>query len=188
MSCSLSNLSAFHGLFQTIFDQNLCKTCPEISSSQTWKAVLKGWEHPVTLDADDNRTYVLKPDEEWNVAEDELVLGNSKSLNALFNGVDKNMFSLIRQCTLAKDACEILKIAHEGTTKVFEDQVLKLSYLDWVLQDTRPHDMVSNCKTKGETYKIGGFSLRKHCQKDMVCHHQKGDIVKKISFLDLVWF
>jgi len=31
--------------------------------SKTWKAVLKGWEHPVVLDADGNRTVVLKPEE-----------------------------------------------------------------------------------------------------------------------------
>jgi hypothetical protein len=47
-----------------------------------------------------------------------LALGNLKALNALFNEVDKNMFRLIKQCTLAMDAWEILKTAHEGTTKV----------------------------------------------------------------------
>jgi len=86
--------------------------------SKTWKAVLKDWEHPVTLDADGNRTNVLKPEEEWIAADDELTLGNSKALNPMFNGLDKNMFRLIKQCTVAKDAWEILKIAHEGTTKV----------------------------------------------------------------------
>jgi len=86
--------------------------------SKTWKAVLKGWEHPVALDADGNRTDVLKPGEEWTAAEDELPLGNSKVLNALFNSVDKNMFRLIKQCTVAKDAWEILKTAHESTIKV----------------------------------------------------------------------
>jgi len=86
--------------------------------SKTWKAVLKGWEHPVALDEDGNRTKFLKPEEEWTVDEDELALGNSKALNALYNGVEKNMFRLIKQCTVAKDAWEILKIAHEGTTKV----------------------------------------------------------------------
>ena len=86
--------------------------------SKTWKAVLRGWEHPVQLDADGNRTDVLKPEEEWSADEDELALGNSKALNALFNGVDKNMFRLIKQCIVAKDAWEILKTAHEGTTKV----------------------------------------------------------------------
>jgi len=86
--------------------------------NRTWKAVLKGWEHPVALDADGNRTTVLKPEEEWTDAEDELALGNSKALNVLFNGVDKNMFRLFKQCIVAKDAWEILQTAHEGTTKV----------------------------------------------------------------------
>jgi hypothetical protein len=86
--------------------------------SKTWKAVLRGWEHPVQLDVDGNRTDVLKPEEEWSADEDELALGNSKALNALFNGVDKNMFRLIKQCTVAKDAWGILKTTHEGTTKV----------------------------------------------------------------------
>ena len=72
--------------------------------SKTWKAVLKGWKHPVTLDVDGNRTEVLKPEEEWIAAEDELARGNSKALSALFNGVDKNMFRLIKNCTVAKDA------------------------------------------------------------------------------------
>jgi hypothetical protein len=72
----------------------------------------------VALDADGSMTDVLKPEEEWTDAEDELALGNFKALNALFNGVDKNMFRLIKQCTVAKDAWEILKTAHEGTIKV----------------------------------------------------------------------
>ena len=79
---------------------------------------MKGWEHRVALDVDGNRTAVLKLEEELTTGEDEMALGNSKTLNALFNGVDKNMFRLIKQCTVAKDAWEILKTAHEGTTKV----------------------------------------------------------------------
>jgi len=64
--------------------------------SKTWKEVLKGWEHLVALDKDGNKTVVLKLEEEWSTTEDELALGNSKALNALFNGVDKNMFRLIK--------------------------------------------------------------------------------------------
>jgi len=86
--------------------------------SRTWKAVLKSWKHPVVLDKDGNKTADLKPEEEWSKEEDELALGNSKTLNALFHGVDKNMFRLIKQCTVANDAWEILKTTHEGTSKV----------------------------------------------------------------------
>jgi len=71
--------------------------------SKTWKAVLKGWEHPVVLDKDGNKTEVLKPEEEWSAPEDEQALANSKALNVLVNGVDKNMFRLIKKCNVAKD-------------------------------------------------------------------------------------
>jgi hypothetical protein len=84
--------------------------------SKTWKAVMKGWEHPVVLDKDGNKTTVLKLADEWTLPEDELSLANSKALNALFNGVDKNMFRLIKKCDVAKDAWDILKTAHEGTS------------------------------------------------------------------------
>jgi len=86
--------------------------------SRTWKAVLKGWEHPKVKDTNGADTEELKPEEEWTTAEDALALRNSKALNALFNGVDKNMFRLIKQCTTAKEAWEILITAHEGTSKV----------------------------------------------------------------------
>jgi hypothetical protein len=36
----------------------------------------------------------------------------------LFNGVDKNMFKLINSCIVTKDAWEILRTTHEGTSKV----------------------------------------------------------------------
>ncbi|MCI80137.1 gag-pol polyprotein, partial [Trifolium medium] len=59
-------------------------------------------------DADGANTDELKPEEEWTTTEDSLAHGNNKALNALFNGVDKNMFRLIKQCTTAKEAWEIL--------------------------------------------------------------------------------
>ena len=58
----------------------------------------------MTLDKDGNKIAVLKLEEGWTTAEDELALGNSKALNALSNGVDKNMFKLIKQFIVAKDA------------------------------------------------------------------------------------
>jgi len=51
--------------------------------SKTWKTILKGWEHPVVLDKDNNKRAVLKPEEEWTTAKDELALENSKALNRL---------------------------------------------------------------------------------------------------------
>ncbi|MCI51825.1 gag-pol polyprotein, partial [Trifolium medium] len=60
--------------------------------SRTWKAVIKGWDHPKIKDANGANTAELKPEEEWTTEEDSLSVGNSKALNAIFNGVDQNMF------------------------------------------------------------------------------------------------
>jgi hypothetical protein len=95
--------------------------------SRTWKAVLKGWEHPKILDANGVDTGVLKLEEDWSAAEDTASLGNSKALNALFNGVDKNMFRLIKQCTVAKNAWEILRTTHEGNAKVKSSRIQLLN-------------------------------------------------------------
>ena len=56
--------------------------------NKTWKAVLKGWEHPVALDNDGNKTTILKSEEEWTATEDESSLADFRALNVIFNGVD----------------------------------------------------------------------------------------------------
>lgn len=63
-------------------------------------------------------TKILKPEADWSKDKDDEALINKKMLNAIFNSVDKNMFRLINTCTEAKEAWEILKTAHEGTSKV----------------------------------------------------------------------
>ncbi|GAU46879.1 hypothetical protein TSUD_25960 [Trifolium subterraneum] len=93
--------------------------------SKTWKVAVKGWEHPIFTHKDGNTS--LKPEAEWSKVEDELALGNSKALNALFNGVDKNMFRLIKRCTIAKEAWEILVTTQEGTSKVKNSRLQMLS-------------------------------------------------------------
>jgi len=52
----------------------------------------------------------LKPKEEWSASEDEQALANSRALNAIFNGVDQTMFRMIKQCNVAKDGWETLKL------------------------------------------------------------------------------
>lgn len=48
--------------------------------------------------------YELKTKAKWTSVEDKEALGNSKALNSIFNGVDKNMFILINRCSKAKEA------------------------------------------------------------------------------------
>lgn len=102
--------------------------------TRTWKAVLKGWTPPVVVDKEGKSTLALKSEEDWSKEEDELALGNSKALNALFNGVDANMFKLIKQCTVAKDAWEILRVFNEGTKKV---KMAKLQLLTTKFENLR---------------------------------------------------
>ncbi|XP_058767373.1 uncharacterized protein LOC131641069 [Vicia villosa] len=86
--------------------------------SKAWKAIVKGWKHPVVLDAIKQPTSTLKLEEDWDDEEDNLALGNFKALNAIFNSIDRNVFRLVNTCEVAKDAWDILKTAHEGTSKV----------------------------------------------------------------------
>jgi hypothetical protein len=85
--------------------------------NKAWKAVLTGWVHPV-ITKEGVATTEKKPEEQWSKEEDDLALGNSKALNAIFNGVDKNIFRLVNNFEVAKDAWDILKTTHEGTSRV----------------------------------------------------------------------
>jgi hypothetical protein len=79
----------------------------------------------------------LKPEEDWDDEDGKLAQENSKALNALFNGVDKNIFRLINKCTIAKDAWEILNISHEGTSK---DKMSRLQILTTKFENLRMKD------------------------------------------------
>ncbi|MCI10390.1 gag-protease polyprotein, partial [Trifolium medium] len=105
--------------------------------SRTWKAVLKGWSHPVIVDKEGKSTLELKAEEDWSKEEDEQALGNSKALNVLFNAVDINMFKLIKKCTVAKEAWEILRVFNEGTKKV---KMAKLQLLTTKFENLRMKD------------------------------------------------
>ncbi|XP_050920063.1 uncharacterized protein LOC127137667 [Lathyrus oleraceus] len=78
-----------------------------------------------------------KLEEDWSKEEDEPALGNSKALNALFNGVDKNIFRLINTYTITKDALEILRTTHEGISKVkmYRLQLLTIRFENLKMKD-----------------------------------------------------
>src|SRR3954468_5659551 len=88
----------------------------KLVDSKAWRAVESGWKHPKKILEDG--TTVLIPETQWSKFEEELALGNSKALSVIFNGIDKNIFRLVQHCELAKEAWDILKTAHEGTSKV----------------------------------------------------------------------
>ncbi|PNX60550.1 gag-protease polyprotein, partial [Trifolium pratense] len=89
------------------------------------------------MDKEGKPTLELKPEEEWSKEEDELALANSKALYALYNGVDKHIFRLIKKCASAKEAWIILQTVHEGTSKV---KMLRLQLLTTKFENLRLND------------------------------------------------
>ncbi|KAA0035587.1 gag-pol polyprotein [Cucumis melo var. makuwa] len=83
---------------------------------RSWRAIISGWENPT--EKDETGKVTRKSELKWTSEEDDVAVGNSRALNALFNVVDQNIFKLINTCKLAKVAWEILKVAFEGTSNV----------------------------------------------------------------------
>ncbi|KAA0060361.1 gag-pol polyprotein, related [Cucumis melo var. makuwa] len=56
---------------------------------KAWRALVAGYDPPmITI----NGVSVLKPEVDWIDAEEQASIGNAKALNAIFNGVDLNVF------------------------------------------------------------------------------------------------
>ncbi|KAK2374648.1 gag-protease polyprotein [Trifolium repens] len=102
---------------------------------KAWRAIITGWNHPIITAADGCTS--LKGVADWSPEEETEANGNSKALNAIFNGVDENMFKLINTCTEAKQAWEILQTTHEGTSKV---RMSKLQLLATKFENLRMED------------------------------------------------
>ncbi|KAA0053604.1 gag-pol polyprotein [Cucumis melo var. makuwa] len=82
---------------------------------KAWRALMAGYNPPmITV----NGVSVPKPEVDWTNAEEQASVGNARALNAIFNGVDLNVFKLINFCITAKEAWKTLEVAYEGTSKV----------------------------------------------------------------------
>ncbi|CAM8965046.1 unnamed protein product [Rhodiola kirilowii] len=81
-----------------------------------WEAVEQGWTHPVATDEEGKLS--LLPKDKWTEVQKKAEAANSKAMNAIFSGVDGKNFKMISTCEIAKTAWDILRTAHEGTTKV----------------------------------------------------------------------
>ena len=93
--------------------------------SERWKAVLSRWEYPTIQD--ENGKISLKLEISWTKEEDETSLENSRALNALFNGVDQNVFELINTYSSTKEAWNILETTYKWTSKVIISRLQILS-------------------------------------------------------------
>ncbi|TYK30437.1 F5J5.1 [Cucumis melo var. makuwa] len=82
---------------------------------KAWRALVAGYDPPIIAV---NGVSVPKPEVDWTNAEEQASVGNVRALNAIFNGVDLNVFKLINSCSTAKEAWKTLEVAYEGTSKV----------------------------------------------------------------------
>ena len=85
-------------------------------TQKTWKSIIIRWEAPKKA-LEDGVTLVKKAGIEWNPTEDEATLSNSKALNAIYNGLDRNVFWLINTCESAKKLGTFLKLPSKGRTR-----------------------------------------------------------------------
>ncbi|TYJ98791.1 gag-pol polyprotein [Cucumis melo var. makuwa] len=82
---------------------------------KAWRALVAGYDPPmITV----NGVSITKPEVDWTNVEEQATVGNARALNAIFNGIDLNVFKLINSCSTAKEAWKTLKVAYEGTSKV----------------------------------------------------------------------
>ena len=70
-------------------------------NGRAWRALVAGYE-PLMITVDG--VSAPKPEVDWIDAEEQTSVGNSRALNAIFNGVDLNMFKLINSCGTSKEA------------------------------------------------------------------------------------
>ncbi|CAM8987050.1 unnamed protein product [Rhodiola kirilowii] len=87
---------------------------------RAWRAVMIGWTEPMM--ANPEGVVMPKPEALWSEADDVAAVENSKALNAIFYGVDENVFKLIAECVVAKEAWDILRKAYEGPDSESNDE------------------------------------------------------------------
>ncbi|CAM8917539.1 unnamed protein product [Rhodiola kirilowii] len=87
---------------------------------RAWRAVMIGWTEPMM--AKPEGVVMPKPEALWSEADEVAAIGNSKALNAIFYGVDENVFKLIAECEVAKAAWDTLRIAYKGPDSESNDE------------------------------------------------------------------
>ncbi|CAM8975516.1 unnamed protein product [Rhodiola kirilowii] len=68
---------------------------------KAWMTLLVGWTPPLMANAEG--IMILKPEAQWTDADEKIAAINSKAMNAIFSGVDENMFKLILNYEIAKE-------------------------------------------------------------------------------------
>lgn len=81
-----------------------------------WLSIQQGWKRPIT------------PEESWGKTQKKAHTTNYKALNAIFCAVSQNEFRRICSLTVAKEAWDLLKVTHEGTSVVKKIKTPNVNY------------------------------------------------------------
>ncbi|KAK2402989.1 gag-protease polyprotein [Trifolium repens] len=143
-----------------------------------WRAIVTGWNHPMVTTEDGCTS--LKGVADWSAEEETIASANSKALNAIFNGVDQNMFKLINTCTEAKQAWEILQTAHEGTSKV---RMSKLQLLTTKFENLRmdEDETISEFNTRLRDIVNSSFALGEKISEEKIARKILRSLPKRFN-------
>ncbi|KAK2356863.1 gag-protease polyprotein [Trifolium repens] len=145
---------------------------------RAWRAIVTGWNHPMVTSEDGSTS--LKGVAYWSAEEETTASANSKALNAIFNGVDQNMFKLINTCTEAKQAWEILQTAHEGTSKV---RMTKLQLLTTKFENLRmdEDETISEFNTRLRDIVNSSFALGEKISEEKIARKILRSLPKRFN-------
>ncbi|TYK01370.1 gag-pol polyprotein [Cucumis melo var. makuwa] len=103
---------------------------------KAWRALVAGYDSPmITV----NGVSVPKPEVDWTDAEEQASIGNSRALNAIFNGVDLNVFKLINSCSTTKEAWKTLE---DESVSNYNKRVLEIANESLLLGEKIPDSKI----------------------------------------------
>ncbi|TYK14493.1 putative mitochondrial protein [Cucumis melo var. makuwa] len=110
---------------------------PSASRPPVLDALVAGYDPPMITA---NGVSVPKPEVDWTDAEEQASVGNARARNAIFNGVDLNIFKLINSCSTAKEAWKTLEIAYEVSD--YNKRVLEIANESLLLGEKIPDSKI----------------------------------------------
>jgi len=97
------------------------------------------------MNANENGTKTHKKPEEFDSDDYKMMEKNSKAKKLLYFGLDPDEYTRVFECESAKDICEALQVAHEGTKQV------KQSRIELLMRKYELFEM-GDCKTVMDMY------------------------------------
>ncbi|KAF7139506.1 hypothetical protein RHSIM_Rhsim07G0003700 [Rhododendron simsii] len=104
-----------------------------LMNERVWESIEYGYDPPTVTDTETNETR-LKTYEEFDQTERDNLHYNYQALNAIFCAITDIDCGRISKCVIAKEALDILRVAHEDTPAM---KYRKLQNLDIMFEECR---------------------------------------------------